>query len=119
MAKKRLDQLNQQLKARRLRQELDFNCMFDEAGSVKGLGVVVSARRGILLKMQLNHNGKQIGNTRTLSNRDLRDAYNELVQWRMDKLVIKPNVEIKRQLVESYKIFEATYKSKLAKVEGV
>lgn len=105
-------ELAKRKRAAELRTELDINLVFDDYGNVKGLGFVNSSKNGLFAKMQVTINGKQRSNTRTLHNRSVGEAFDELVLWRMEQLNIKPSLDIKRQLKMARKMFEIGYKRK-------
>ncbi len=109
------EELQPRLKAKELRKELGINQMFDESGNLKGISISKSEKRGILVKMQLTANGKQIGTDRRTKANDLIDIFNGLARWRMEKLGINSNLEIRRELQSSFRLFEMKYKYFLRK----
>ncbi|EKA3724407.1 hypothetical protein ACEZRY_004697 [Vibrio vulnificus] len=113
VAQERANALEQRKIAQKLRSELDYNRIFDELGNVKGLGFKGLGKKDLLARMQVTVNGKQIGTTRRLCNRDLIDAFKELAYWRMAKLNISPDYDIKRQLKVSFRLFEQAYQHRL------
>ncbi|MEF2482200.1 hypothetical protein V4D09_02710 [Vibrio mimicus] len=99
------ERLKMRRKARELRLSLDLNQLFDEYGRVRGVFFTKSNGR-VILKAQFTQAGKQVSNTRTLHNRSLRDAYDELCDWLLESKDLKLTLDMKRLLVRSYRQFE-------------
>ena len=107
----RVEEINKELK--KLKPRTNVAILFTKEGHFKDIGVVCG-KQGIVLKAQPLIDGKQVSTTRTISNRSVQDAYNELAIWIMEKRNIKLNPKIKRQLKLSFPLFEEKYKDKLS-----
>ena len=112
--KARDKELNKRRLAAKLRSEIDSNLLFDCMGNVKGLSVMVSSKRGVIVKAQATINGKQKSNTRLISNRSPKEAFDELAAWLMKEKGIKSNVHLKHDLKAAYLLFMQRNKHKLS-----
>lgn len=110
-AHKFIDNVRERRKARSLRMSLGLNQLFHENGMVRGL-VVVEREGQLIVKLQFTKDGKQISNSRSLNNRTLRDAFDELCDWFIESKGICRTREIQLELRKSFTLFERVYKDK-------
>ena len=105
------------LLAKRERQQLDINQLFDEQGFVRGIGISVG-KRGVTMKAQLTLDGKQRANSRMLGKTPIEQAWGQLVDWLIEKKQLKRTRAIERDLIKAYALFQKKYESKLQQLES-
>lgn len=100
-----------------LRLDLDVNRLFNDSGDVRGLSLYKS--RGVwTLKAQCTKNHKQISTTRSLKNKTLRDAFDEVCAWIIKTKEIDCTKSIQRELFKSYCLFESLNSDKIQAVRS-
>ncbi|ELP5729271.1 hypothetical protein QTV44_002537 [Vibrio vulnificus] len=102
--------LMQSLKARRLRAVLPLNQMFDELGNLRGLCLCNTARQGVVAKMQVTVQNRQIGISRVINEENMRAVFFDLSMWRLNKLELESTLEMRRELYASYRLFEHKFR---------
>lgn len=115
-AKQFESKLEIRLVAKRERQQLGINQLFDEQGYVRGIGVSVG-KRGITMKAQLTLNGKQYGNSRILGKTSVDQAWEQLVDWLLEKKQLKRTRVINRELLKAFRLFRVKYEQKLSPLQ--
>lgn len=107
-------QLMKSLKARQLRAALPLNQMFDELGQLRGLCLCNTTRRGVVAKMQVTVQKKQVGASRKIHEENMHEVFFALAMWRLKKLGLQTTVELRRDLNASYRLFEQQYRRFIA-----
>lgn len=116
-AKAYSEKLNERKRFKHLRLDLDVNRLFNENGHVRGLSLFKSKNQWVL-KAQCTKNHKQISTSRSLKNKTLRDAFDEVCEWIIKTKEIDCTKSIQRELFKSYCLFESLNSDKIQAVRS-